>query len=62
MTDQQLTVKELQAAKELLQQTVAKALDRFSEHTGLTVETLDMERLDVFGGSSRYLISAAVQL
>ena len=50
------------AAKVALSAKIAAALHQFTADTGLSVESLDVTQLQVYGGEVRYYVEAEVRL
>ena len=53
---------EAKAAKVALSAKIAAALHQFTADTGLSVESLDVTQLQVYGGEVRYYVEAEVRL
>ena len=56
------TVEEAKAAKATLRARITMALQEFTADTGLSVESLDVTQLQVYGGEVRYYVEAEVRL
>ena len=56
------TVEEAKAAKAALSTQIAATLQQFTVDTGLSVESLDITRLHVYGGNASYYVEAEVRL
>jgi hypothetical protein len=53
---------EAKAAKATLRARITMALQQFTNDTGLSVESLDVTQLQVYGGEVRYYVEAEVRL
>ncbi len=56
------TVEEAKTAKAALRARITLALQQFTADTGLSVESLDVTQLQVYGGDVRYYVEAEVRL
>jgi hypothetical protein len=57
-----LTLEELNFLKDTTAGTISDILNRFSEQTGLRVESVDLDIAVIYGGSQRYSASLDVRL
>ena len=55
-------VEEAKTAKAVLSARITAALQQFTADTGLSVESLDVTQLQVYGGEVRYYVEAEVRL
>jgi hypothetical protein len=61
-TKNQVTVHSAIEAKNDTEKLINEILDRFTSQTGLTVDAIDLGRVDFYGGGCRYVTKVSVVL